>query len=376
MLGGRKLPAALCAAWLCLCAAAAPRLQVAAYDGPVILAGGDSEALSVPVEPGEQYPPEPREEAVRPAVAPSRTKPPAAKAREKDFRLSVDLSVTADSNVTNGTNLHSVPIDFGDGPLPVPVDPNLREKSGIGAGMSAAANVRLPIAAGAAVAIDVEGYAVEYEGPRSDDASVLVATGLEFGTGNAPTGSLQLIAFDRWYGGVKALEGVGLRGNWRHALGPRSNLRLAVDARIFDSGYGDAFGGSQASLYVTFDSVLNPSLSFSGGLYGRREWLGDDSFSSLDAGVYGGLSAYLSEDFSGGVTAGLSRTSFDAPFLLLDSDPRADWRLYASGWLSTRRPVALGLHPSLTYTYSRTSSSIPYFSSDRHRLRFGVQRRF
>ena len=374
MVGRRELLAPLCVAWLCLAAAAPPRLEVAAYEGPVILAGGESGAI--PVDPGEQYPPSPTEEAVRPAVAP----PPAAAAprpsRAADFRLSVDMSVTADRNVTNGTDLRSVPIDTGDGPLPVPVDPNLREKAGMGVGMSASANVRLPVASGAALALDVEGYAVEYPGPRSDDASALVAAGLEFGSGGAPDGSLQLIAFDRWYGGVKALEGVGLRGNWRHKLSPTSNLRLAVDARIFDSGYGDAFGGSQASLYLTYDSVLNPSLSFSGGLYARREWLGDDSFSSLDFGAYGGLSAFLSEDFAGGITAGLSRTVFDEPFLLLDTDPRADWRVYASGWLTTRRPLALGLHPSLTYTYSRTASSIAYFSSDRHRLRLGVQRKF
>ena len=368
-----KALAPLCLAWLCL-AGAAPRLEVAAYEGPVILAGGDSAAESIPVEPAEQYPPTPREEAVRPAVAAPAAAP--AKSRSADFRLSVDMSVIADSNVTNGTSLTSVPIDLGEGPLPVPVDPNLREKAGFGAATSAAANVRLPISADAALAVDVEGYAIEYEGPRSDDVSALVAAGVEFGAGKAPTGSLQLIAFERWYGGVKALEGVGIRGNWRRPLSPKSNLRLAIDARIFDSGYGEAFGGSQASVYLTYDSVLDPSLSFSGGIYARREWLGDDSFSSLDAGAYAGLSAFLDEDFSGGVTAGLSRTTFDEPFLILDPDARSDWRAYASGWVSTRRPVALGLHPSLTYTYSRTSSSIPYFSSDRHRLRLGVQRKF
>jgi hypothetical protein len=376
MVGRRKLLASLCVAWLGLAAAAPPRLEVVAYEEPVRLAGGDSEALSIPVEPGEQYPPSPQEEALRPAVA----RPPAPTPRPSrpaaDFRLSVDMSVTADSNVTNGTNLRSVPIDTGEGPLPVPVDPNLREKAGIGVGVSAAANVRLPVAAGAALALDVEGYAVEYEGPRSDDGSALVAAGVEFGAGSAPDGSLQLIAFDRWYGGVKALEGVGVRGHWRHRLSPTSNLRLAVDARIFESGYGDPFDGSQASLYLTYDSVLNPDLSFSGGVYARREWLGDDSFSSLDAGAYGGLSAFLGEDFAGGITAGLSRTLFDEPFLLLDPDPRADWRVYGSLWLTTRRPLALGLHPSLTYTYSRTASSIAYFSSDRHRLRLGVQRKF
>ncbi|HEX8380659.1 MAG TPA: surface lipoprotein assembly modifier [Allosphingosinicella sp.] len=373
----RILLPSLIAAWSCLAGAASPRLEVVsrALDGPVLLAGADSEAIAVPVEPGEQYPPAHQEEAIRPAVAAPPAPPPPA-SRKADWRLSVDMSVTADSNVTNGTNLRAVPIDLGDGPLPVPVDPNLREKAGFGAGVSAAANVRLPIAAGAALAVDVEGYALEYEGPRSDDASALVAAGVEFGAGNAPDGALQLIAFERWYGGVKALEGIGMRGNWRHALGRRSNLRLAVDARIFDSGYGDAFGGSQASVYLTYDSVLAPSLSASGGIYARREWLGNDSFSSLDAGAYAGLSAFLGEDFAGGITAGLSRTLFDEPFLLLGPDPRRDWRAYASGWLTTREAVAWGLRPSLTYTYSRTASSIGYFSSDRHRLRLGLQRKF
>ena len=165
-------------------------------------------------------------------------------------------------------------------------------------------------------------------------------------------------------------------GQLAPSLDARSNLRLAIDARIFDSDYGEAFGGSQASVYLSYDSVLNPSLSVSGGLYVRREWLGDDAFSSLDAGAYGGLSAYLTRDLAGGLTAGLSRTVFDEPFFLLGPDPRTDWRPYASAWLSTRRPLGLGLHPSLTYTYSRTSSSVPYFSADRHRLRLGVQRKF
>ena len=347
----------LCPAWLGLAGAAPPHLQVAPWEpeGPALLAGADAGAEALPVEPGEQYPPTPREEAL-PTAAPAA---PAA-GRRTEWRLSIDTSVTADSNVTNGTRLHTVPLDLGEGVLPVPVDPNLRERSGIGFGISAAANMRLPIAAEAALAVDVEGYALEYEGPRSDDASALVAAGVEFGAGKAPDGSVQLIAFERWYGGVKALEGVGLRGSWRHPLDPRSNLRLAVDARIFDSGYGDAFGGRQASLYVSYDSVLAPSLSGSAGIYVRREWLRDDAFSSVDAGIYGGL----------------SRTWFDEPFLLLAPDARADWRAYASAWLTTRRPVAWGVLPSLTYTYNRTSSSIPYFTADRHRLRLGLQRRF
>lgn len=370
----RAMLASLCTGALALAGAAPPRLEVVAWRGAdtEVLAGAGAEAasLAVLVEPGEQYPPTPREEAVPPAA--SVRKP----ARRAEFRLSVDMSVTADSNVTNGTRLQSVPIDFGEGPLPTPVDPNLRERSGIGFGASAAANVRLPVSAGAAVAVDVEGYAIEYEGPRSDDASALVAAGIEFGAGAAPDGSLQLIAFDRWYGGVEAMQGIGLRGHWRHPLGSGDNLRLAVDARIFESDYGERFGGREASLYLSYDTVLNPRLSASAGAYVRRQSLRDDAFSSVDAGIYGGLSAYLGDHLTGGVSAGLSRTRFDEPFLLLGPERRSDWRAYGSAWLSTRRPVAWGLHPSLTYTYNRNSSSIGYYDSRRHRLRLGIKRRF
>ena len=375
--GGVTL-APLCLAWLALAGAAPPRLEVSNWepDGPVLLTGGGADSRAVPVEPGEQYPPTPREEALAPAVAAPPAPPAPPSSRRPDLRLSVDMSVTADSNVTNGTRLHTVPIDLGSGPLPVPVDPNLRERSGLGYGVSAAANVRLPVAAGAALAVDVEGYALEYDGPRSDDASALIAAGLEFGSSAVPEGALQLIGFDRWYGGVKALEGVGLRGHWRIPLGPRSNLRLAVDARIFESGYGDRFDGREGSLYLSYDSVLGPRLSGSAGVYVHRQWLGDDAFSSLDVGAFGGLSAYLGEDFAAGISAGLSRTRFDEPFLLLDPDARSDWRGYASVWLSTRRPLAWGLHPSLTYTYNQNSSSIAYYDSRRHRLRLGVKRKF
>jgi hypothetical protein len=374
----RVLLASLCLASLGLGAAAPPRLKVASWEpaGPALLTGGAAAATAVPVEPGEQYPPTPREEALAPAVVPPQAEPRPPRSSPADVRLSVDMSVTADSNVTNGTRLDTVPIDFGDGPLPVPVDPNLREKSGIGYGVSAAANVRLPIAAEAALAVDVEGYAVQYDGRRSDDASALAAAGLEIGPAANPQGSLQLIVFDRWYGGVKAQEGLGLRGHWRIPLDPHSNLRLAVDARIFESGYGDRFDGREASLYFSYDKVLGPRLSASAGVYGRRQWLRDDAFSSLDAGVYGGLSFYLGEDFAGGITGGLSRTEFDEPFLLLDPDARSDWRAYGGAWLGTRRPLAWGLHPSLTYTYNRTSSSIGYYDSQRHRLRLGLKRSF
>ncbi|MGZ8307616.1 MAG: surface lipoprotein assembly modifier, partial [Allosphingosinicella sp.] len=215
-----------------------------------------------------------------------------------------------------------------------------------------------------------------YGGSSNDDMSALVAAGVAFGTGRSPDATVQLFAFDRWYGGVEASRGLGLRGNYRHALAKGQTMRLSVDARIFDSDYGEAFGGKEASLYLAYDRTLNSTLSASLGAWAHREWLRDESFSYSEAGIYGGLSHYLNDALTGGVTAGVSRTWFDEPFLRLGPDPRRDWRMYGTLWLMTRRPVGWGVTPSLTYTYNRTASSIAYYSTDRHRLRLGVQRKF
>jgi hypothetical protein len=190
------------------------------------------------------------------------------------------------------------------------------------------------------------------------------------------TGSLQLIGFDRWYGGVEAMEGLGLRGSWRQDVGAGRHVALYLDARRFDSGYGRAFGGTQAGAYLSFDAALARSLTGAGGLYVRRDDLRDPAFSSTETGAYGSLTRYLGPAFTGGLSGGISRATFDAPVSFLSPDPRRDWRWYASLWLTTRKPAVAGLYPSLTYTYNRTSSSIDFYNADRHRLRLGFSRSF
>ncbi|HEX6374366.1 MAG TPA: surface lipoprotein assembly modifier [Allosphingosinicella sp.] len=370
--------AALGGGWILLVASAPPRLEVAAWPeaATVLTMSGVAVAADAQaVPPGEQYPPAPHERALAPAVA-APAAGPGPKPRETEWKLTVDLSVTGDSNRTNGSDLDTVPIDYGEGALPVPLDPSLREKAGIGRGASASAGVRLPVATAMALAFDAEGYVMDYDGARNDDVSALVAAGVELGAGPVPDATVQLIAFDRWYGGVEALQGFGLRANYRTMIGEGQTLRLAVDARIFDSGYGEAFGGTQGSLYLTYDRVLDPRTSASIGAWAHREWLDDDAFSYSEAGIYGGVSRYLGDALTGGVTAGVSRTWFDQPFLMLGPDPRRDWRMSGSLWLMTQRPVIWGVTPSLTYTYNRTASSIGYYRNDRHRLRLGAARSF
>jgi outer membrane protein len=362
-------PAALCTIWIGLTAFAPP-------DAPILAYAVDSlegaSAAAQPVEPGEQYPaPEadliPEPPAADPAQAP--------RPERTTWTLSVDASLLADSNVTNGSDSDTVLIDTGAGLLPVPLDPVVRERSGTGFGLSAAGGLRLEVDKGVRLAADVEAYALEYEGARTDDSGILLAGGAEL-SGGGDSALVQLIAFERWYGGISAYQGYGIRGRFRHKLAQGQAIALSLEGRVFESDYGEAYGGRHASAYLTYESLLNADLSGSAGLFARREWLETDAYSSFEYGAYAGLTHSLNDDVAVGLSVGLSRLRFDGAIAFLSPDPRSDWRSYGSLYVLARKPVALGITPSLTYTYNRSDSSIDFFRSDRHRLRLGLQRNF
>jgi hypothetical protein len=372
---------ALTAAWLLVAALSELPAGAQTYDANASASEEQPGAPSTqPPEPGEQYPATIAEQA-RPNQPGAEAEAEAQAARRRrraspDWRLTVDASVVADSNITNSTDADSVDLSLDGVVLPVPLDPSLREHGGIGVGVSASLRGRVPVAPGVAVAVDAEGFALEQEGSRSDDASVLVAAGIEAETGGGGTLLVQATAFDRNYAGVSAMRGVGIRGRFRQPVGEGQAVSLFIDTRFYDSGYGEEFGGSEAGAYLTYEAVIDPTLSGSVSAYARASWLGADAWSNREYGVSGGLSHYLSGDLIGGVTAGVSHVQFDGPILLLSPDARSDWRLYGSLYIAARRPVLIGLTPSLTYTYNRTSSSIEFYRADRHRLRFGLSRTF
>jgi hypothetical protein len=172
------------------------------------------------------------------------------------------------------------------------------------------------------------------------------------------------------------MQGVGIRTRYRQPVGEGQALTLSIDARTFESDYGEDFGGTEAGAYLTYEAVIDPTLSGSAGFYARASWLGADAYSSREYGAFGGLSHYLTSGLVGGITAGLAYADYDGPILLLSPNPRSDWRAYGSLYIAARRPLLVGLTPSLTYTYNRTSSSIEFYRADRHRLRLGVSRTF
>ena len=372
--------AALCVSSAALTAFAPPPAPQPSLEYVLDDFGGDARVSALaavqPVESGEQYPPSEQGRTNPASIAHRPAEPAAAAVPPKIWALTIDSSVTADSNVTNGSDLDEIPVDIGGQILPLPLDPRLRERSGIGLGISAVGGIKLPIADEVALTADAEAWLMEHEGGDTDDAAVLLAAGGEMTSKSGRLVSLQVTAFERWYAGIAANQGVGLRGRLRQPVGEGAYLTLDVDARVFESDYGEDYGGRQASLYLVYQRPLATSLSGSLGIFARREWLNADPFSSLQFGAYGGISHSLSDDLSGGISLGVSRLRFDGPILFLSPDPRRDWQYQGSLYLTTRRPLAWGFSPSMTYTYNRTLSNIAFYRSDRHRMRLGLLRRF
>ena len=356
-------------------------LLLAAFDQPApsldydLGGSGGEEQIAAPStqppEPGEQYPRRLEEQA-----ASDRPEPPRGRRERAEWSLAVDASVVADSNVTNSTDRETVDLTLAGAVFPVPLDPSLREQGGVGVAVSAAVRGRVPVARGVSAALDAEGYVLEQEGRLADDSSALLAAGVELAGENGATVLVQVTGFDRRFAGVSAMRGVGARGRLRLPVGEGQAVSLFVDARFFGSDYGEDFEGTEAGAYLGYEAVLRPDLSASAGVYARGSWLGGDAYSNREFGVYGGLSHYLSDDLIGGLSGGLSRVVFDAPIEILSPDARADWRWYGSVYVAARRPLLVGLTPSLTYTYNRTGSSIEFYRAERHRLRFGLSRTF
>jgi len=313
--------------------------------------------------PGRALPP--------PAPAPAA----AATPTKGQYRLTLDLAAIADSNATNGTRLRDVPVLVGGTPVPVPLDPRLRRRSGIGRSAALTAGATVPVAHGVSAVATADAYYVDYAGSVSDDAWASLSAGAALGPEGRRT-VVEAMLFDRWYAHESAMAGWGVRVSHRSALSHGRSVRAAAEARVYRSGYGRAFDGRQASAWLSYDAVLDPSLTASATVYARRDALRDRAYASTEVGASASLAYYLGPDFSGSLSLGLGRSWYDEPIPYLAALAREDWRPSASISVTTRHPLLWGFYPSLTYSYGRTFSSLPFYASDRHRLRLGVARTF
>jgi hypothetical protein len=290
--------------------------------------------------------------------------------------LNVDVGAIADSNINNATNLPFILVNSEAGAVPVPLPAESRRRSGVGFSASSSASLDLRLSNEAVLATDAEASVVDQRGSANDDASLLVAVGPEMSWGGSSLGSLQLLAFQRWYGGTTLSAGTGVRGAMQIPAGQGRLLRFLVEGRWFESDYGPELAGAMGSASVTLEALLGRTMSGSATVYVRRQSLGSPAFSSTELGVHAGFSRYLGDRLVASLSLGISRATFDAPQEWLSSDPHRDGRLHGSLSARTRQPLLWSLHPNLSYMFGRTASTVPFYDADRHALRIGVDTSF
>jgi hypothetical protein len=309
-----------------------------------------------------------------PPVA-AQTFPQAASKAKKasKFRLTVDVGVLADTNITNSN--YDAQRTGGSGAAGGPIIAD-QPRSGIGRSVGAAAALRVPVTSSVALAVDADVYALDYDGRFADDAGASIAAGAEIKIDGHTQALVQATASDRWYGHVLANSAAGVRGQIRHQVAEGQQLTLSVDARVLNSDYGEVLGGHELGVTATYDITLNPNTTLGLGAYGRRDWLKGAAYANTDIGTFAALNRYLGDHFLLGIYGGLSRARYDAADPYLSPNLRSDWRWYGGVSLTTRKPLLLGVFPNLSYTYSHTASTVPVYRADRHRARLGLRRSF
>ncbi len=89
-----------------------------------------------------------------------------------------------------------------------------------------------------------------------------------------------------------------------------------------------------------------------------------------------GIGGELPFGVNAGISGGVSSAKYDAPLALFAVNPRKDTRFNARVNLGLRQFRWLGFSPSVSYSFSKSASSLSLYDSKRHRLAFSFARYF
>ena len=294
----------------------------------------------------------------------------------REYSFNVDLGFAPDSNITNGTNAETVDASFGNLVIPLTLDESARRKSGLGQTASLGGSARLDLGETSRLLIDANGQIVNYGGKTYDDIAIQLAVGPELTLNDDLRVSLQATGNQRWFGGKRATTGGGIRAGMQLTIDDDQRLGLTLETGKNDSGFATAYDGWQFGAYATYERVVGKSLIGAATLFARRESLNSASYSSTEVGGNLGLGGELPLGLSASISGGVSRALSDAPLALFGSDARADWRLNGRATLGLRSLRMWGFSPSVTYSFSKISSTLSLYDSNRHKLRLGFARYF
>jgi hypothetical protein len=289
---------------------------------------------------------------------------------QRVWRFSFDFGFAPDTNINGATSAESIDINFGPIKLPLTLNQNARETSGIGQTAGFSAGVRLKATDKIAFLFDADSKAVNYKGTAADDIIGQVAAGPEFRIARYASISVQAVGQQRWYGGRLASREYGTRVGLQSALSEGQRIGVELDARKTESKLSNSYSGWQLGANATYEHLIGKSMIATASVFARRDLLNAKGFSSVNYGMNVGIGGELPFGLNAGVSGGVSRSEFDAPLLLYSFDKRQDWRSFGRAYLGTRQLKVLGFSPSIDYNYSRVDSNYDLYEMNRHRVNF------
>ncbi|ATW03630.1 hypothetical protein CHN51_08845 [Sphingorhabdus sp. YGSMI21] len=295
---------------------------------------------------------------------------------QRIWRFSFDFGFAPDTNINGATDAESIDINFGPIKLPLQLDENARERSGIGQTAGFSGGIRIKTSDRMALLFDADSKIVNYKGKEADDIVVQVAAGPELRIARYSSISLQAVGLHRWYGGRLATREYGGRVGYQQALSEGQRLGVELDVRRTESQTSDSYSGWQLGANATYEHLVGKALIASASVFARRDLLNAEGFSSFNYGVNLGLGGELPLGLNAGVAASVSRSAFDAPLLLYSTEKRQDWRGFARAYMGSRKIKFLGFSPSVDYVYSRVDSNYDLYEMSRHRVNFKFARYF
>lgn len=295
---------------------------------------------------------------------------------QRVWRFSFDFGFAPDTNINGATNAETIDINFGPIKLPLRLNENARERSGIGQTAGFSGGVRLKASDKLAFLFDADSRMINYKGKDADDIIGQIAVGPEIRLGGYTSISLQAVGQQRWYGGRLATREYGARVDFQKVLSEGQRMGLELDGRKIDSKLSDSYSGWQLGANATYEHLIGKSFIASASIFGRRDLLNSDGFSSLNYGINLGIGGELPLGFNAGVSGSVSRSTFDEPLLLYSTEKRKDWRSFARAYIGNRKIKLLGFSPSIDYNFSRVDSNYDLYEMNRHRVNFKLAKYF
>jgi len=294
----------------------------------------------------------------------------------RKFRFGVDFGFAPDSNINSATAAETVDVNFGPTRLPLELDDEARERSGVGATASAYAGIRLPAADNMSIVVDLNADMVKYEDSDFDDYSVQLAAGPEVRLDSKTNLRIQGVSLFRWYGGDVAARQFGSKLTVQRSLDRTKRVAVQIDGRRSESEINTGYNGWQIGANASFEQVVGKSAILSASVLVRRDFLQYDAYSNKTVGLNAGVGAELPLGINAGFSGGAMYMKYDEPQEFFSFDRREDWRFHGRAYAGLRQMRVAGFSPSVEYNFQKVDSNYELYKSDRHRVHFKLARYF